>query len=195
MDNLPSIHLENEIATSLRAASQATYTIRMESRHTITSQQGDREYDNLVRQSCKPPHYANTLLKHLAPLWATGTHKWSTILTITSLSPSNPQIHIRNTEAILARFPNKGQYASGIQLRASIDTLRTTLLLPANTPHYKLPKDPTRSSTLVHHTLHTYIHHTDIPVLTQTSYLTLTAPASNSPPRKRSIVRTTGPTA
>jgi hypothetical protein len=73
MDNLPPLHFENEITTSLsRAASQATYTIRMDSRHTITSQQGTREYDKQVRQNFKPLHYSNTLLKHLAPLWATG---------------------------------------------------------------------------------------------------------------------------
>jgi hypothetical protein len=196
MDSLPSLHLENETATGLRAASEATNTTRIESRRTITSQQGTREYDKLVRQNCKPLDYSNTLLKHLAPLWATGTHKWTTILTIARLSPSNPQIHIRNTEAILARLPNKGQYASDLQLRTSIDTLRTTLPLPANIPHRKLPKDPTQSSTLVHPTWHTYITQTNIPVLTRTSYLTLTAPSSNpTPPQKRSIVHITGLTA
>jgi hypothetical protein len=80
MDNLPPLHLENEIATGLRAASQATDTIRKESRHTIRAQQGTKEYDKPVRQNGKPLHYSNTLLKHLALLWATGTHKWSTIL-------------------------------------------------------------------------------------------------------------------
>ena len=60
MDNLPPLHLENEIATGLRATSQAIDTIRMDSRHTIPSQQGTREYDKLVRQNCKPLHYSNT---------------------------------------------------------------------------------------------------------------------------------------
>jgi hypothetical protein len=75
MDNIPPLHLDNEIATSLRAASHATYTIRMDNRHTIMSQQGTREYDKLAKQYCKPLHYSKTLLKHLALLRATGTHK------------------------------------------------------------------------------------------------------------------------
>jgi len=135
MDNLPLLHLKNEFATGLRAASQATNTNRIKSRHTITSQQGTREYDKLVRQNCKPRPYSNTLLKHLAPLWATGTHKWSTILTTTRLSTSNPQIHIRNTKAIIARLPNKGQYASDLQLRTSIETPLEQHFFSRQTPH------------------------------------------------------------
>jgi len=77
---------------------------------------------------------------------------------------------MRNTKAILARLPNKGQYAADLQLPTSIDTLRTTLLLPANNPHRKLPKGPTQLSTLVRPTWHTYINQTDTPVLTQASY-------------------------
>ena len=111
MDNLPPQHLEYETVTSLRAASQATNTIRMESRHTIESQQDTREYDKLIKQICKSLHYSNTLLQHLSPLWATCTHKWSTTLTITRFFPSNTQLHIRNTEAIIARLPNKRRCA------------------------------------------------------------------------------------
>ena len=37
MENLPPLHLENEVATSLRATSQATNTNRMKSRHATTS--------------------------------------------------------------------------------------------------------------------------------------------------------------
>jgi len=130
LDNLPPLYLENEIATSLRAASQATDCICMDIKQTIQCHQGTKEYDKLVRQNCKPLQYSNTLLKHLAPLWATGTHEWNTILTATRLFPSNTRLHIRNTEAILAILPNRGSQASNLQLRTCIDTLRTTLLLP-----------------------------------------------------------------
>ena len=49
LDNLPPIYFENEIAISLRAASQATNSSRMDIRQTIQCQQGTREYDKLVR--------------------------------------------------------------------------------------------------------------------------------------------------
>ena len=121
-----------------------------------------------IRQTSSPKlqtsHYSNTILKHLAPLWATSTHRWITIITATNTSPSDTQLHIRNTEAIIARLPHRRQHDSDSQLRTCIDTLRTTLLLPANTPHRKLPKGPTLCSTLVHPTRHAYITQIDIPL-------------------------------
>jgi hypothetical protein len=75
LQNHSPLSQENDIAKSIRAASQAADTTRLENRRTIQCQQGTNEYDKLVRQHCKPLQYSNTLLKHLAPLWGMGIYR------------------------------------------------------------------------------------------------------------------------
>ncbi len=73
-ENLPPLHIHNDIAASIRAASHAVDETRKEKRQTIQCTMGTKEYDTLVRQQCKPIRYSNKLLKHLAPIWEIGIH-------------------------------------------------------------------------------------------------------------------------
>jgi hypothetical protein len=173
LKNLPPLSQENEIANSLRAASQATDTTRRDNRRTIQCQQGTKEYDKLVRHHCKPLQYSNTLLKHLAPLWETWIHKWSKILTIDNKFTSDTRLYIQQTEALLARLPNRKHKGLETQIRTCMDTLKSTLLLPADTPHRKLPTNPTNTSTLFHHTRHAHIPQHGIPEHIPASYASL----------------------
>jgi len=75
LDILPPLHHNNDIAESLRAASQAVDEARMGKRQTIQGTMGTKDYGLLVRQQSKPIRYSNNLLKHLAPLWETGIYK------------------------------------------------------------------------------------------------------------------------
>ena len=104
---------------------------------------GTKDHDTLVRQQCKPIKYSNNLFKHLDPLWETCIYKWNNLLTIKHTSPTAFTYHIQPTDAILAKLPQGKRASPKIQLRTAIDTLRSTLLFPAETKHPKLPKDHT----------------------------------------------------
>ncbi len=66
-DGLQSLHQDNAIITSLREASTEVDNTRQAQRDTIQGQMGTKEHDQMGRQQCKPIHYSNKILKHLAP--------------------------------------------------------------------------------------------------------------------------------
>jgi hypothetical protein len=53
-ENLPSLHHDNDIATSIRSASHTIDQIRQENKSTLQGQPGTKEYDKLARHHCKP---------------------------------------------------------------------------------------------------------------------------------------------
>ncbi len=87
LKHLPKPTHDNEIAATLWAASQAVDHARQQSRHTIQCRIGNKDNDKNIRQQCKPLHYSNKILKHLAPLWESREHNWQHILTIQYASP------------------------------------------------------------------------------------------------------------
>ena len=80
-DNIPSLHQENAITTSICEASIATDNARQDKRATIQGHVGTKEHDKMARQQCKPIQYSNKILKRLAPLWKLGLNNWHTLLT------------------------------------------------------------------------------------------------------------------
>jgi hypothetical protein len=123
LDNFPPILHNNDIAASLRAASQAVDEIHMGKRQTLQGTMGTKDYDTLVRQQYKLIRYSNTLLKHLAPLWETSVCKWNNQLTIKHTSPITFTYHIQPTDATLAKLPQGQRASPKTQLRTAIDTL------------------------------------------------------------------------
>jgi hypothetical protein len=67
-ENLPSLHKDNDITTSIQSASNKIDQTIQENRSALQRQSGTKEYDKLVRHTFKPLLYSNKLLKHLAPL-------------------------------------------------------------------------------------------------------------------------------
>jgi hypothetical protein len=157
---------------------------------------GTKKYDTLVRQQCKPIHYSNKLLKHLAPLWETGVKDWHSLLTKVHTSTGTTTYHIQPTTATLSKLPNGIRASSTLQLQTALNTLRATLLQSAETEHKKLPKDPTPNSTIIHPTWHKYINTDDIPDHIPHSYVTLTnnpSPITNAPSTIPKTLKRAGP--
>ena len=73
------------------------------------------------------------LLKHLTPLWELGQHNKINLLTIHRHSNEDYTLHIQPTSVIMARLPIGDKPGPKTSLRISLDTLRATLLIPANT--------------------------------------------------------------
>jgi hypothetical protein len=141
---------------------------------------GTKEYDTLVRQQCQLIHYSNKHLKHLAPLWETGVTQWNSLITKTHNPNGTTTYHIQPTPATIAKLPKGNRTSHKLQLQTAINTLRATLLQPANTENKTLPKDPASTSTAIHHTWHQYINTDEIPDHTLHSYATLAStPTSN----------------
>jgi hypothetical protein len=184
LDDLPPLTRDNAIATTIRMASQATDDTRHRKRHTIQCTMGTKEYDTLLRQQCKPIHFSNKLLKHLAPLWETGVTDWHSILTKSHNPKETTTYHIQPTTATLAELPKGTRTSSPLQLQTALNTLRAILLQLVDTKYKKLPKDPTPNSTIIHPTWHKYMNTDDIPDHTPHSYATLTnnpSPITNAP--------------
>ena len=173
LENLPSLLSENDIATSFCVAYQAVDDARIKKRHTLPCPMGTKHFDTLVRQKYRPVKFSNKLLKHLAPLWETGIHKWNSLLTIKYTSPSTFNYHIQPTNAILAMLHHGDRISPKTQMRTAVDTLRFTLLLPTRTELRKLPKDLTSKLTLIHPLWHAHIRLNGLPDDTPTSYATL----------------------
>jgi hypothetical protein len=131
-DRLPPLHHDNVITTSIREASRAVANARQEKPTSLQRQLGTKEYDKMVRQQCKPIQYYKKLLKHLTPLWELGLHNWNNLLTIQRHSNEDYTLHIQPTSVIMVRLPNRDKSGPKTSLRTSLDTLRSTLLLPAN---------------------------------------------------------------
>jgi hypothetical protein len=112
--------------------------------------------------------------------------KWNNLLAVKNTSSTTITSHIQPIDAILARLPQDHRTSPIIQLRTAIDTLRSTLLLPAGTEHRKIPKDLTLKITLIHSSWYTYIKQTDLPIHTSTTYATLSStPLNTTKPPKR----------
>jgi hypothetical protein len=101
---------------------------------------GSKEYDKLVKQQCLPIHYSNKLLKHLAPLWETGVTQWNSLITKIQDPDGTYTYQIQPTPAVIAKLPKGHRYSPKLQLKTAINTLRATLLLPANNEHKKTTK-------------------------------------------------------
>jgi hypothetical protein len=184
-DRLPPLHQDNEIANSIREASTAVDTIRQDKRNTIQGQLGSKEFDKLVRQHCKPIQFSNKLLKHLAPLWELGIHRWNSIIAVPRHTTEDYTLRIQPTDVIMARLPNGDKPGSKLSLRTSIDTLRATLLLPSTTEHIKLPKDASPLITTIHTSWFKHIDTAYLPPHMTTTYATLAqASAINAPSNK-----------
>jgi hypothetical protein len=139
-DGLPPLHQDNDIATSIREASTEVDTTRKAKRDTIQGQMGTKEHVKMIRQQCKPIQYSNKILKHLAPLWELGLNNWNNLVTIQHHTTEHYTLHISPTNVLMAKLPNGDK--TGPALRTSLDTLRTTLLLPATTEQKNYPKTP-----------------------------------------------------
>jgi hypothetical protein len=61
-DRLPHLHQDNDISTSIREASRAVDNSRQEKRTIPQGQVGNKEYDTMARQQCKPIQYSKKLL-------------------------------------------------------------------------------------------------------------------------------------
>jgi hypothetical protein len=72
----------------------------------------------------------------------------------------------------MAKLPNEDKSGHKTTLRTSLDTLRGTLLLPANTKHRKLPKDITPLLT-IHASWLQFITPDNLPPHTANSYANL----------------------
>jgi len=81
LENIPPLLDNNDIDTSLRAASKAVDEECMEQRYSLQCPMSTKKFDGIIRQPCNPVNYSNKFLKHLAPLWETGVSKWNSLLT------------------------------------------------------------------------------------------------------------------
>jgi len=184
--HLPPLHHDNAITTSIREASRAVDNARQEKPTSLQGQLGTKEYEKMVRQQCKPIQYCKKLLKHLAPLWELGLHNWINLLTIQRHSNEDDTLHIQPTGVIMARLPNGDKSGPKTSLRTSLDTLRGTLLLPANTELRKLPKDTKYLLTIIHASWLKCISPDNLPQQTTNSYVNLMkASAGNITSNKR----------
>jgi len=122
----------------------------------------------------------------------TGVSKWNNLLAANKTSSNTLTYHIQPTDATLARLPQGNRTSPKPQLRTAIETLRSTLLLPAWTEHRKLPTDLTQKTTLIYPSWHKYINPSNPPTYTPTTYATLTStPLNTTKPPKRPASPTT----
>ena len=74
------------------------------------------------------------------------------ILEKQATSPKHTEVHILNTEATHAKLKSGDHHCINNNLDLALSTLRTTLILPTNQEHGKLPKTTT-------HKTKKYTHH------------------------------------
>jgi hypothetical protein len=74
---------------------------------------------------------------------------------------------------LVARLPNGDKTGPKTALRASLDTLRATILLPATKEHRELPKDTTPLLTTIHTSWIKFITHDNLPTHGPNSYANL----------------------
>jgi hypothetical protein len=131
-NRLSPLHQDNATSTIIREASIVVANSRQEKRTTLHGQVGTKEYDKLVRQKCRTMKYSHKLIKHLAPLWELGMHKWNKLITIQRDTNEDYTIYIQPTDVNMARLPNGDKPGIKASLRITINYIRATLFLTAS---------------------------------------------------------------
>jgi hypothetical protein len=146
LEHIPNLQTPNHIARSIRAASREIDETRAKQRDDIPKNIPPKEYDKQIRNRCLPLKFSDRLLKHMAPLWEEGVTDWTPILEKHTTFAGHTEIHILNTKAMHAKLGNGDQHRINSNLELAMSTLRTTLTLPSNQEHRKLPKSTTNKT-------------------------------------------------
>ena len=127
-----------------------------------------------LRNQCQSLKFFDRLLKHLTPLWGEGVSDWTQILEKHTTPAGHTKVHILSTKAMHAKLKSGDQYRISNNPELDMSTLRTTLTLPTNQKHRKLPKPITYKTQKIHPSLLQYINQEAIPLAKHTTYETLT---------------------
>jgi hypothetical protein len=125
----------------MRKESKEVDIDRHEKGDTLKAKIGKTEHVKRIRQQFKPLQYSNDLLEHLVPLWEEVIHNWNSLISSRQTTPKHLNYHIQPTDVILVKLLQSDKSGSKTQLRASICSVRATMLLADTTHHLKLPKD------------------------------------------------------
>ena len=150
---LPTPEFDNEIARTIRQASQAVDLAKLRERETLSDITDPAEYKARSRET-RPPQAAPRLLKHFTPLWRKNIFSWSTILYTTA----DGKIRARSPKDITVKAHKSSQLKPDNTTDRPLRTLISILSRPSSTPYSTLP-NPTAQ------TGHTDIHPSWAPLL------------------------------
>jgi hypothetical protein len=174
LEHIPNLQTPNHIAISFRAASREIDETRAKQRDNIPKNLPQKEYYKQLRNQCLPLNFSDRLLKHLAPLWEEGVTNMTPILEKHTSPGGHTTLHILNTKAMHANLRSGDQHRISNNLELAMSTLRTTLTLPSNQGHRKLPKPTTNKTQQIRTSWLQYINHEALPLAKHTTYETIT---------------------
>jgi hypothetical protein len=111
----------------------------------------------------------------MAPLREEGVLDSSPILEIHTTPARHTEVHILTTKAMHANLRSGDQHRINNNLELAMSTLRTTLTLPTNQEHRKLPKPTTYKAQKIHPSWLQCINHEALPLAKPTTYETITS--------------------
>jgi len=104
-----------------------------------------------------------------------GVSDWTPNLEKQTTSAGHTKVHILNTKAMHAKLRSGNQYRITNNLKLAMSTLRTTLTLPTNQEHRKLPKPTTYKTQKINPSWLQYINREALPLAKHTTSETITS--------------------
>ena len=102
LEHIQNIQTPNQIAITIRAASEEVDRNRATQRQHIPQKLQTKDIAKELQAKCQPLMFADRLSKHLGPLWEEGVSDWTKILELRTTTAGQTQLLILNAATVHA---------------------------------------------------------------------------------------------